>query len=53
MIMWADALPDRPEWRNPAMFSAWIEKNISRTPAQRYSADAPDCTLDSVDDDKK
>ena len=41
MTMRADALPDYPEWHNPAMFIAWIEKNISPAPEQRYSADAP------------
>jgi len=40
MTMRADALPDCPEWRNPAMFIACIEKNISPTPEQRYAADA-------------
>ena len=30
--MRADGLPDCPEWRNPALFIAWIEKNISPTP---------------------
>jgi len=29
-----------PEQHNPVVFIAWIEENISPTPAQRYPADA-------------
>jgi len=52
MTMRTDAFPDCPEWHNPAMFIAWIEKNISPAPGQRYSADALH-TPASVDDYKK
>jgi hypothetical protein len=46
-------ITDCPDWHNPATFIAWIEKNISPTPEQRYRSNAPVYTLDSAVNNKK
>jgi hypothetical protein len=41
-----------PERNNPAVFTAWIEENISPRPEQRYPSGCLVYTLDRVDNDK-